>query len=712
MSPDTRRLLLATLICMAILFGWAQVQRKLYPPRPQPAPNAPTSAAIQPGTPAIAGGSQPSMTPATGAEAPLAASEPAAGAVTIADAALSGTITLGIDAPRNGEPKNPFLLYLRLSQRGAAVETVKITDERNTVARGRNPALDNYDLMQPIRDPLTGRTYDSLTTHRLVLVNDKLDVDLGEAIWAVAQSHDDAGESARFTTTIQRAGRPILQISKTYRLEHNSRDVALELAIENISDSPQSVTLSQSGPVGFKREDLRWDDRHAYNYMNTDKIKAHTRKEVWSANEDHTLNFMRDDAAVVWSAIGNKYFGCMMAPVPTGSEPVAEFVRGADARALFSEDQNDMGDLTVGWVLAPPAPLAPRSRFACAFTMYMGPRSPSDMVTAADHRFNFSRIYTADRSPCTFEWLALAIGWLFTFLHRILPGQHNYGFAIIILVVIVRTLLHPLTKRGQTQTYKMQKVMQVFQPKLEALKQKYGNDKQKLNAEMLELYRSEGVNPAAGSILGCLPMLLQMPVWVALWSTLNSSIALRHEPFVPLQWWIPDLAAPDAVIKFSHGFKIPFLSDGMMIGPIVSLNILPILMGITMWWQQKYSMKMSRPTAAPPPTPSPDGKPSMADQMAMQQKMMGYMTVFFSLMFYNFPSGLSVYILTSSLLAMAEQHHIRTQLKRLDAAGKLIPPPKSRAQAAEAAPRVPGWLEKIQKKAEEARQIKSNSGRR
>ncbi len=705
MTSDTKRLLLATVICMVLLMGWSQIQRKLYPPRPQPTTQPVETTTVRP-EPTIAAGTQPSI-------APVAAGKPTTSspaAVTIVDAPRVDSISLGIDAPRNGVVKNPYLLYLRLNQRGAAIENVKVTDSRNTVARGRDPASDNYDLMKPITDPISGRVFDSLPTRRLVLVNDKSEVDLGETIWAVEHSPDSSGELARFSTAILRGGRPILNLTKTYRVEQNSRDVTMELAVENVSDSQESFTLSQSGPVGFRREDLRWDDRHAYNFMSDDKIKAHTRQEVWGM-EDHTLNFSREGVSVVWSAVGNKYFGCIMAPNPIGSATAAEYVRNADARTLFGEDVKDLGDLTVGYVISPAAPLAPKNRFACSFTVYMGPRSPTDMTTDADQRYRFDKIFAADRSPCTFEWLAIGIGKLFAFLHRILPGQHNYGFAIIILVFIVRALLHPLTKRGQTQTYKMQKVMQVFQPKLEALKQKYGNDKQKLNAETLELYRSEGVNPAAGSLLGCLPMLLQMPVWVALWSTLNSSIALRHEPFVPLQWWIPDLAAPDAVMSFGHGFKIPFLSDGMMIGPIVSLNILPILMGITMWWQQKYSMKMSKPNSAPPPTPSPDGKPSMADQMAMQQKMMGYMTVFFSLMFYNFPSGLSVYILTSSLLAMAEQHHIRTQLKRLDEQGKLIPPPKPRA-AAPAAPRVPGWLEKIQKKAEEARQIKGNTGRR
>lgn len=706
MNPDSKRVLIATVVCMFLLFGWMQVTRKLYPPPPpatQPANPAPPAVEATPtsATPAIAA---PNSGGAPVTSGPVG--------YTVSPGASNETLTLGIDTPRNAESQNPYYLFLALNPRGAAIVDAQLTDARNSVARGRHAKPDNYNLLRPVIDPSNGQLIDSLSTRRLVLVGEKVDLDLSDVLWTGSRVSEQDGEAVRFSTTVLRNGVPSLEIRKTYRLQHNVRAISLDLEIENVGDAQQNFTLVQSGPLGFKQEDMRWDDRHAYNYMSDGKIKAHTRQEVWRA-EDHDLPLSREGASVTWAAVANKYFGCIMAPIPGGAGSTVDFVRKVSARTMVGVDTIDpkRGDLTIEWVIAPPTPLMPKSKFACSFNCYMGARDPSYLTAdPLASRFQFDKIYAADRSPCTFDWLATGIAWLFSFLHRILPGQHNYGFAIIILVLIVRSLLHPLTKRGQTQMFKTQKVMASFAPKLEALKQKYANDKPKLNAEMLELYRSEGVNPAAGSILGCLPMLLQMPVWVALWSTLNSSIALRHEPFVPLQWWIPDLAAPDAVISFpNYAFKIPLLSDSFMIGPISSLNILPILMGVTMWWQQKYSMKMSRPATPPPPsTPSPDGKPSMADQMEMQQKMMSYMTIFFSLMFYNFPSGLSVYILTSSLLGMLEQHHIREQLKKLDAEGKLLKPPKPPPAGGPG----PNWLQKLQKKAEEARQLRSDVPKR
>src|SRR5262249_10455411 len=146
-------------------------------------------------------------------------------------------------------------------------------------------------------------------------------------------------------------------------------------------------------------------------------------------------------------------------------------------------------------------------------------------------------------------------------------------------------------------------------------------------------------------LAGCLPMFIQMPIWVALYTTLNTSIELRHEPFI---LWMRDLAAPDALVTFASPINIPLVS--FITGPISSLNILPLVMGLTMYLQQKLTPRLTRPDTPPPPEkPSPDGKPSAAEQLRQQQKMMNFMSVFFSLMFYNLPCGLNLYIFTSNL---------------------------------------------------------------
>jgi YidC/Oxa1 family membrane protein insertase len=303
--------------------------------------------------------------------------------------------------------------------------------------------------------------------------------------------------------------------------------------------------------------------------------------------------------------------------------------------------------------------------------VYCGPKSESlfeqlaaqDPVVKARH---YAVIRASDARWCTFQWLTDAMLWLLTFIHGIVG---NYGIAIIILVIIVRLILHPVTKRGQVSMMKMQKAQASIKPKLDALQEKYKNDKQKLQEEQMKLYREEGINPM-GSILGCLPMGLQMPIWIALWTTLNTNVDMRHMPFF---WWIHDLSSPDALIPFGTSYDVPLI--GTLMGPISAFNLLPIIMTITMYAQQKLMQKFTKPVTPAQPKLDKDGNP-IADPQAQMQKMMGFMMVFFGFIFYNFPSGLNLYILTSNLLGMAEQYHIKKQIREQDEKGGFEPKKK------------------------------------
>jgi YidC/Oxa1 family membrane protein insertase len=154
---------------------------------------------------------------------------------------------------------------------------------------------------------------------------------------------------------------------------------------------------------------------------------------------------------------------------------------------------------------------------------------------------------------------------------------------------------------------------------MQKIREKYKDDKEKMNQEIMQMYRTHKVNPVGG----CLPMVLQIPVFFALYRLLYSSIAMRHAPFL---WWINDLSAPD---RFPIGVQIPYLGDG--------LPILTVLMGVSMYVQQKMS-----PTG---------GDPKM-------EKMMMMMPVVFTVFFINFPSGLVLYWLVNNILSVAQQHYI------------------------------------------------------
>ncbi len=181
--------------------------------------------------------------------------------------------------------------------------------------------------------------------------------------------------------------------------------------------------------------------------------------------------------------------------------------------------------------------------------------------------------------------LAFGLITLMDLMYKVLP---NYGLVIIILVLIVRLLMHPLTRKGQVAMSKMSKLA----PAIEEIKKKYGNDKVEMNKHIATFYKEHGATP----IIGMLPMLLQMPIWVALYSAIDASISLRGAKFLPV--WIIDLSAPDAVFSFPQVNLIMFNFS--------SLNLLPILMGVAFYLQQKLTPQQTSTAANP--------------QLAQQQK--------------------------------------------------------------------------------------------
>jgi YidC/Oxa1 family membrane protein insertase len=208
---------------------------------------------------------------------------------------------------------------------------------------------------------------------------------------------------------------------------------------------------------------------------------------------------------------------------------------------------------------------------------------------------------------------------LMNFIYRFIP---NYGVAIIILTLITRAMFWPLAQKS----YKSMGEMRKLQPLMQEIREKYKGDKAKMNQEMMTLYRTYKINPMGG----CLPMLIQLPVFFALYRMLYQAIELRHAPFFG---WITDLSAPDRLFEF--GFKIPFMD------PPYGIPVLTIIMGASMILQQKM-------------TPAP-GDPTQA-------KMMMLMPVIFTFIFINFSSGLVLYWLVSNIFSIAQQYY--TQKKQ------------------------------------------------
>ncbi len=198
----------------------------------------------------------------------------------------------------------------------------------------------------------------------------------------------------------------------------------------------------------------------------------------------------------------------------------------------------------------------------------------------------------------------------------------NYGVAIILLTLGINVLLLPLTKAS----FMSMKRMQIVQPEMAKLREKYKKDPQKLNKEMMELYRKNKVNPMGG----CLPMLIQMPVFISLYITLSKSTELLNSKFL----WIKDLASPDVV---PLPFSLPLVG--------ATLHILPLIMVGAMFVQQRLSSAQMQ--AADP----------QAQQM--QRMMLYFMPLFFGFIFYPMPSGLVIYWLTNTVVMSSYQIYLR-----------------------------------------------------
>jgi YidC/Oxa1 family membrane protein insertase len=310
------------------------------------------------------------------------------------------------------------------------------------------------------------------------------------------------------------------------------------------------------------------------------------------------------DGTIQWAATRSKYF--MSAGIPT--DPVNGRV------GLVGDSQGEY----LGWRMEYPV-TGGMSVYNGDFNIYCGPID-----------FNYLKSYNRNLESLVdmgkmIRPISLALKWLMDFLHRFIP---NYGVIIILMSVITKVLFYRLSNKS----FKSMKDMQAVQPELKALQDKYKDNKEKLNKATMELYKEHGVNPLGG----CLPLLLQMPVFFALYRVLRSAVELRGAGFFG---WIHDLSNMDVI--YALPFNIP------VVGGFIdnSISVLPILMGLSMWAQQKLGgTGMGMSSGSQP-----------ANQMAAMNKIMPF---FMTFIFYRMPSGLVLYWLVNNILTVVQQYYI------------------------------------------------------
>jgi YidC/Oxa1 family membrane protein insertase len=292
---------------------------------------------------------------------------------------------------------------------------------------------------------------------------------------------------------------------------------------------------------------------------------------------------------VDWAAVKNKYFTQILTPADGADRCLVEAAYGAPVKSsflfLFPRTSYPIAKVAAS-VLMPDYDLGPGQTLAQSATYYVGPKVYVDLKANGPHQedilqLGFWRVVGI--------WILKIMVWIQAHI-----WPYSYGLAIILLTFLIRIVFWPLNHKSMVSTRHMQEV----QPVIAAMRAKYKDDPKRQQQEMMAIYKEHKINPMGG----CLPMLIQIPVFFALFVVLKGAIELRFSSFL----WISDLSTQENLF-----------ADVLPIG----INILPLFMGVTMWLQQKMT-----PTSDP-----------------QQQKMMMMMPVLFTFMFYSFPSGLSLY---------------------------------------------------------------------
>lgn len=535
-----------------------------------------------------------------------------------------------------------YAVGLRLSPIGAGVESATLNSF---------PGPNNEYLKKADRKPYVFEQgfedhpgYDVLAT-RAAVINGKA-VDLDNVPWTLVSS-----DSTRATFSLQIADgqTPIAEITKTYRIQpRNAPDgsqgyeVAVDQSFKSlVPGQTLKVRTILNGPTPPPAEVEQGYDRMViagYSQpAKTIEIKQYQYTEFKESAPSKDLTKL-DASHFAWIGQFSTYFGSIVLPNPDQSNDFT-----ARAEALDPTKENRNVAITLETVEMNASAGKPAEQ---GLTVYFGPKWRKvlgDAHYAAWPRM-FSEILTF-RSGfcgfCAFPWLINILVYVLTFFHWIF---RDWGLAIICLVLCVRALLHPVTKKSQIQMMKMGKLT----PEVEKLKKKLADKPDELNREMMKLYKEQG-----GAILGCLPMFLQTPIWIALWTALQGTFELRQAPFLYGLTWIKDLAKPDQLVNITHllGYPIPLVFGWHL----SAINILPLLMAVVTYINQRYFMPM--PIAATP-------------EQQQQQKMQRGMSLIFPLMFYNLPSGLNIYYLTSTSLGIIESKIIRNHIKEHEEAEK------------------------------------------
>ncbi|THB80489.1 MAG: membrane protein insertase YidC [Desulfobacteraceae bacterium] len=555
---EQQRLILAIVLSVAVLFGWNVL---FPPPQPTTTPENETPGGAQTEQPAITDSAQPNQ-PGS------AISDYQSG---------SGSIPVPADTPAAGSANyntttiSTPLYDAVLSEYQARIDSLTLRQFKESQENG-SPLKEV--VSQQLSSGLFGISFEGAGLPGL-----------DTAVFKTQETLPSQIDLSGGTRTLDFAWQSPdgIIIRKILTFSADSYLINCEIVVQNGSSRAIKDTLA-IGVDEYFDEEIAKQARFAFTgpiaYLN-DELKEIKPKDI---EDKSTYN-----GSVAWAGYTDRYFVKMVVP----KTPVDGLVK------LAYEDNIVTSKLAV-----PMERIDPGKQAAYSFDLYMGPKSLRVLS-------EYNQFMTKAVNFGWFTFLAKPLLMLMNYIHGVIP---NYGVAIILLTIIIKVLFWPLG----TKSYKSMNEMKKVQPLMMEIREKYKDDKQRMNQEMMSLYKTYKVNPAGG----CLPMLVQMPIFFALYRMLYSAIELRHAPFIG---WITDLSAPDRLFDIA----LPFINPP-------GIPVLTLVMGASFFLQQKMT-----PTAGDP----------------TQARMMMLMPLFMTVLFINFSSGLVLYMFVNNLISMGQQYY-------------------------------------------------------
>lgn len=414
-----------------------------------------------------------------------------------------------------------------------------------------------------------------------------------------------------------------LTVRKVFEPGPTPDQVRVTILVENPTAAPLPFAAAVDAFAGIEH-----DGNYRYESYLEALAQEGTELRRLRYDEDEKRLKAPQAAAVEWFGLKNRYF--IVAAWPVAESDHAHWLDLVlEPREINSRNENgrpaEKRQNVAAGVRMTNLTIEPGQTTEIRFDAYAGPlkdgRLP-EKLGDPDTLINWT----------LFDWVGRLLVWLIGSFKN-LTG--NWGIGIILATIAIRICISPLTIKSQSSMMKMGEMMKKLKPQLDAIRERHSDDPQKLQEETMALYRKEGINPLT-QMGGCLPMFIQMPIFIGMYSVLDLAVDLRQQPFFG---WIGDLSQPDRLVPFDSPvafslFCIPFYMD--------AINLLPVLMGIT-WTVQSYLTPM---TATDP-------------QQVQMQKMMRFMPIMFVFFCYNLASGLSLYFFVNSLLSIIETKFVR-----------------------------------------------------